>query len=254
MLLLALVVTAAWALGVTRRRHARRDWTRTQEVALVIVQHGPVPARTLAALTARTGALEERLAAEMTRHGRSGPQPFALTPLGPADAPAPPVVGTGEGLAARAEDWWALRKWRRPVDAAVGGTDRFDLVVYVVVHAASRGDARLAEGFGARGGEVGLVETTIDDRSVDFALVAVGHELLHLLGATDKYDAAGHAAAGGLVEPALGLPQRLAEIMVGEIPLAPGSGRVAARLEEVGVGPVTAAEIGWAAAAQSPTP
>ncbi len=249
-----LVVTAAWGLGVTRRRHARRDWARTQEVALVIVRQGSLPARTLAALGARTGALEERLAAEMARHGRAAPQPFALTSLGPTEAPAPPLVGTGEGLAARAEDWWALRKWRRPVDVAVGGTDRFDLVIYVVVHAASRHDARLAEGFGARGGEVGLVETTIDDASVDFALVAVGHELLHLLGATDKYDPAGHATAEGLVEPALGPRQRLAEIMVGEIPLGPGRGRVATRLEEVGVGPVTAVEIGWALAAHAPTP
>ncbi len=256
-MLLTLVATGAWGLGVTRRRQARRDWTRTQEVALVILQQAEVPRRTLDALVSRTGALEQRLSAEMARHGRPGLQPFALTPLGPLEAPAPPRVGADDGLGARAQDWWALRKWRRPLEAAVGGTDRFDLVVYVIVHAAARGGARLAEGFAAKGGELGLVETTIDDRSVDFALIAVGHELLHLFGATDKYDAQGHAIATGLVEPALGLPQRRAEIMVGEIPLGPGRGRVATRLDELGVGPVTAREIGWiSAAAQTgvPTP
>jgi hypothetical protein len=40
-------------------------------------------------------------------------------------------------------------------------------------------------------------------------------------------------------------PQRYAEIMVGELPLAPGEGRLPASAAELGVGPDTAAEIGW---------
>lgn len=80
------------------------------------------------------------------------------------------------------------------------------------------------------------------------AATAAFDEAFHTLGATDKYDEAGHAIApGGLVEPTLSppYPQRQAELMVGEVPLGPGRGRLPERPEEIGVGPVTAAEVGW---------
>jgi hypothetical protein len=40
-------------------------------------------------------------------------------------------------------------------------------------------------------------------------------------------------------------PQARAEIMVGELPLAPGRGRVPESPDEIGIGPETAREIGW---------
>jgi hypothetical protein len=79
----------------------------------------------------------------------------------------------------------------------------------------------------------------------------MAHEALHTLGATDKYDAAGHAVdPAGLAEPERQptYPQRFAELMVGELPLAPGAGRLPSTAEELAVGPATAAEIGWTAA------
>jgi hypothetical protein len=104
-----------------------------------------------------------------------------------------------------------------------------------------------AEGSGALNGEVAFVRGTADgDLSV--SLQAIGHELLHTVGARDKYDADGHVLApDGLADPARvpPYPQDHAEWMAGEVPVAPGRGRVAATLEEMQVGPVTAREIGW---------
>jgi len=59
---------------------------------------------------------------------------------------------------------------------------------------------------------------------------------------------------GGLAEPDLEprFPQRLAEIMVGEVPLGPGAGRLPASARELGVGAATAAEIGWLAGPAPP--
>jgi hypothetical protein len=94
---------------------------------------------------------------------------------------------------------------------------------------------------------VGVVRASLDGDGL-LGATAAFHEALHTLGASDKYDAAGHAVApGGLAEPSLDppYPQRLAEIMVGEVPLAPGVGRLPVTAAELGVGPVTAAEVGW---------
>jgi len=99
---------------------------------------------------------------------------------------------------------------------------------------------------GADGGELGLVRARVDGPDATLALTALAHELLHCLGATDKYDAEGHALLPqGLAEPERALPQRRAEVMVGEVPLAAGRGRLPETLDELAVGPLTAAEVHW---------
>ena len=79
--------------------------------------------------------------------------------------------------------------------------------------------------------------------------VVVAHELMHTLGATDKYDLVTLLPSfpGGYAEPEAEprYPQRLAEVMAGRVALSPGEARMAESLDEVVVGPVTAAEIGW---------
>jgi hypothetical protein len=79
--------------------------------------------------------------------------------------------------------------------------------------------------------------------------VVIAHELLHTLGATDKYEATSNQPRypDGFAEPALEprYPQRYAELMAGRIPLAANKARIPNSLQEVLIGPATAAEIGW---------
>jgi hypothetical protein len=89
------------------------------------------------------------------------------------------------------------------------------------------------------------VEGTLGDTKVTLELIAVAHEVMHLLGARDGYDENGHALPRGFVEPDVGFPQHFAEVMVGEVPLSETEGRVPETLDEVRVGKVTAREIGW---------
>jgi hypothetical protein len=49
----------------------------------------------------------------------------------------------------------------------------------------------------------------------------------------DAYDEDGHALPRGIVQPELGFPQDFAEVMVGELPLTPTSGRIPKSLSEV---------------------
>ena len=80
-------------------------------------------------------------------------------------------------------------------------------------------------------------------------LVVLAHEILHTIGATDKYDLSSGLPIypGGFAEPERTplFPQRIAEIMAGRIPVDESRARQAQSLQQVIVGPETAAEIGW---------
>src|SRR5262249_52333033 len=104
------------------------------------------------------------------------------------------------------------------------------------------------EGSAEAGGSVGLVRAPLEESELSLALTAVAHELLHCVGAIDKYGGDGHPInEASLAEPELVplYPQRMAEIMIGEVSLGPKQGRSPQSLQEIAVGPVTAREIRW---------
>jgi hypothetical protein len=246
-LLVLLGVVALWAVGRTRERRARTAWDRPVDVAVLVL--GQAPDGAVEALAGTLDAIGGTLEAERRRHdpAASGP-PLRFEVAGPVvPTRLPPVDPPGDGLVARALH--ALELWRavRAAHRAAPGfqADAADVRIYVV--AAPGAGARFAEGLGEAGGEVGVVRAGLGGDAL-LAATAVVHEALHCLGATDKYDEAGHAREPeGLVEPGLTPrhPQRRAELMVGEVPLAPGVGRLPVSAAELGVGPVTAAELGW---------
>jgi hypothetical protein len=251
-LLVLLFVVAAWATGVTRGRRARRAWDRPLPVVVVLVARAPPPEAAVIRLRRGIEELSRQLESELARHlGEPARRPFAFTLAGPVawdgEFPLEPASpGPFDRL------WHAVRLWRalRSIDAASGvAPDLYDARIYVLLEPPLAGGPRtFAEGSGAEGGEVGLVRAWADPADATLALTAAAHELLHCLGASDKYDAAGHAIEPeGLADPGLSplYPQRHAEWMVGEVPLGPGRGRLPASLAEVRIGPATAREIGW---------
>jgi len=79
--------------------------------------------------------------------------------------------------------------------------------------------------------------------------IVMAHELLHTLGATDKYDLGTNLPVypEGYATPALRplYPQQSAELMAGRIPLEEQKAEMPSGLHRTLVGPVTASEIGW---------
>jgi hypothetical protein len=107
----------------------------------------------------------------------------------------------------------------------------------------------MVEGESEEGGRIGAVEVELKASMADFALFVTAHELMHTLGATDKYDASGRAVfPGGFAEPERAplFPQQLAEVMARNRPLSASDERPPDTLDELAVGAVTAREIGWA--------
>jgi len=238
---------AGYSYSVRRERGQRRTWDRTLAVRVVLLAADPASPEA-ALLAASLPALAGRLADEALRHRGPGPAPFAFAAQGPVAWKDPLPLGPAEdSLLARVRHALVLWSTLRRIDEAAGPVEGpADARVYVQVERAAAGPRSFAEGAGALGGEVALVRTGVGAGDVGLALSAIGHELLHCLGATDKYDAAGHAREPeGLVEPGRAGAQRFAEWMVGEVPVGPGRGRLPDSLSELAVGEVTAREIGW---------
>lgn len=249
-LLFVLLLVVLYAVSSSLRRRARTDWTRTLSVAVVVVVAGPVDLETIALLRSRARALEERLAEEERRWLPSGPRPFAIEVIGPIAAPGPTPELTSDGVLDLLSYTWARRRWVAKVDdaGAVEG-DRYDSRIYLVARPPAKERVLHVEGASEQGGRVGIVAFELDAQSVDWALFAAAHELLHTLGATDKYDGACRALAPqGLGEPSLSplYPQRFAEIMACGRMVSADAQKAPESLDELRVGAWTAAEIGWA--------
>lgn len=79
--------------------------------------------------------------------------------------------------------------------------------------------------------------------------VIIAHEFLHTLGASDKYNLANNQPIfpNGYAEPGRipSLPQQLAEVMGGRVPLTAIEARIPLGLDEVVIGKATALEINW---------
>ena len=100
-----------------------------------------------------------------------------------------------------------------------------------------------------RKGLVGVVNAFATRHMAGSNAVIIAHEMLHTLGATDKYDLATnqplfpHGYADPDRDPLY--PQRRAEIMGGRVPLSAARAEIPSSLKQVVVGPATALELRW---------
>jgi hypothetical protein len=248
LLLSALAVTVLYAVKDVWKRRQRNDWTRRLDVALIIASRGSVDEAALAALRAEVPALEQRLNEEFARYRGAG-RPFSFVVYGPVPAGEDPPRLVADDVIGLARHAWALRSFTKGLDERArvpsGG---FDSRLYLVVRAPNSAEHRFVEGSSEQGGRVGIAQAELDPSMPGFVLFVAAHELFHTLGATDKYDADGLARIPeGFAEPELSplYPQRYAEIMARNRPVAPGREEPPSSLEELRVGAVTAAEIGW---------
>lgn len=248
LLLSILTGVLLFACADYHQRRARTDWQRPLRVALVLVERQAIDPGTLRLLTDRVYELEKRLASEYRRHHGRDFTPFSFTVTEPVPiAEAPPNM-QAPGWLGLLSDTYRRWRWTRDIDALTRLDARaYDCRIYLVVKPATGGVA-FAEGESEFGGRVGVAQADIDAEMIDFSLFVAAHELMHTLGASDKYDSAGRAVyPGGFAEPSLSprYPQPGAEVMARNVPLGPGSERPPNTLEELFVGDSTAREIGW---------
>jgi hypothetical protein len=190
-------------------------------------------------------SLETFFAEQAEQYGLTLERPVRFT-LGPVQRELPPIIEPGAStprvmvwsLRLRYYSWRASRKLSGP---------KPDILLFVLFHDPQRSPT-LPHSLGLQKGLVGVVNAFAAREMEGSNDVVIAHELLHTLGATDKYGEGNlplhpHGFAEPDREPLY--PQRYAELMGGRIPLAPDRAEIPESLRWVRIGPATAAEIGW---------
>lgn len=182
---------------------------------------------------------------EAAHYGLVLSEPFELllAPELKEGPPAPPEDRNLPGVM-----WWSLKMrywaWR----IARSGGPAADIQMFVLYHDAVA-NPRLAHSLGLQKGLLGVVHAFGSRQDAGGNRMVIAHELLHTLGATDKYDLESNQPLYpmGYAEPQKQplLPQELAEIMAGRIPLTPTQAVQPKSLNATLVGAVTAREIRW---------
>jgi hypothetical protein len=263
--LLAVLGGALAQYVVVRRAEAWvPDWGATERVAIVLLTpQDPTPEEQdelerlmrfaqLGDEKATLSALEHWLEVEHARYvDRPGFRPVDFEVRGPhpvASLPPPPPR-VGAALSAY-ERWQRTRDFLAWYDARRAERPFLEPnAVFVTFYGPSAAEHfRGVHSVSDRRSRRGFVFAPLTGEGRDAALVNVAHELLHLFGATDKYDGERCLFPTGWVEPwkEPRLPQRYAEVMAQGIPLAEGRTEASLDLfETMRVGVETAHEIGW---------
>ena len=246
-LLLTLLVVVATLTWVDRERTT--DWDATLWIGVFPVagDSSAGTRRYLAQLEpSALSSIEAFFAREARRHGVDLARPVRID-LHPEVHEPPPSLPERAGPLRSAAWSLAMRAyaWRHARNTLA------DVRVFVVYHDPALRSA-VPHSLGLQKGLIGLVHG-FADRSLDGRnAIVVAHEVMHALGATDKYDPRSGLPAfpQGYPRPAAEprYPQPAAEIMAGERALAPGRAEMPSSLADVEVGDATATEIRWTAA------
>lgn len=221
-----------------------RSWTRPLAVAIYPVAVDPAAANYVERLTGKDFDEIGAFIADEARRTQKRPHPAPRIEL---KAPLRALPPAPQGRSALETIQFTLRlRWyafrHTPFWASLGRVRLF------VLYHELRFNEALPHSLGLQKGLVGVVHVFASDEQRGQNNVVIAHELLHTLGATDKYAADGQPLfpvgyADPYAQPPL--PQRKAEIMAGRIPVSEGRAEIPAGLADTVIGYGTAAEIGW---------
>lgn len=191
------------------------------------------------------GRIADFLAKEAERYQLKTRRPLEFR-LGPEVAELPPRPPQG-GNVMQAISWslhfrWWAWNYSPPVSVPA------DIRLYLLYHDPGQHET-LPHSTALNKGRIGLVHLFADRQYEGQNAVVAAHELLHALGATDKYNFANNLPRypEGYAEPDKQplYPQDFAELMAGRVPVSRDKADIPAGLSETVIGDRTAMEIGW---------
>ena len=247
-ILTLLIILFLVAAGTYLTQMRATDWDRPLTVAIYPINgDGSVVSRDyINGLSLENFEVIEGFFAEEAEHYRlSLKQPVELV-MGPVLAELPPEPPRDRNILGVM--WWSLkiRLWAKEISSDYGPPA--DIRMFVLYHDPNT-SPRLAHSVGLQKGLLGVVHAFASRREAGGNNMVIAHELLHTLGATDKYDLQTNQPIFpvGYAEPEKTplLPQEYAEIMGGRIPLSKIRAEQPADLDSVLVGKYTALEIHW---------
>lgn len=213
----------------------------------VLIESDPATRRYVDDLTPRAfDAINDFLKQQASRYGHRLEQPVVIQLAEPMTATPPelPMHNSGFKVAlwSLKMRWWI---WRHSHEDGLAPADARMFVLYQQ----SKPGELLERSVGVRNGAFGIVNAEASRSMNARNRVIITHELLHILGAVDRYDmATGQPLApDGLANPRQSplYPQWQAEIMAGRIATSEHGWRRPATLKSCVIGRTTASEIGW---------
>jgi hypothetical protein len=183
---------------------------------------------------------------QAARHGRKLENPVVIQVARPLTNLPPELPAENSGLSVALWSlkmrWWSFRN---------GGQDGLapDDIRMFVLYQKRKPNGPLERSVGIQNGSYGVVNAVASRQMAARNRIVITHELLHILGASDKYDL--HTgqpfAPDGLANPEQSplYPQNRAEIMGGRIATSATRWRRPATLNSCLIGARTAAEISW---------
>lgn len=190
--------------------------------------------------------ISEFVAREAHRYGRELSEPVHIE-LYPQVRRIPPLLVPGAGVLDIAS--WSLRlRWFGWRQLEFNGRAPPRIRMLVLYHDASTLDS-VPDSHGLQKGLIGVVHLFALRKQEGTNAVVLAHELLHTLGATDKYvPGTGFPVfPSGFADPYQKplYPQAMTEIMAGRYAVSAQDARMPVNLKTAVVGPQTAAEIRW---------
>jgi hypothetical protein len=244
LLLILLIV----ALTTWQDRYRSTRWREPLYVAIypIAADASPVTARYLAGLDVeRFKPIDRFFAREGERHSLRTNEPIR-TRLRTELHDQPPQRAPSAGLLATALWSLRLRYWAWRVSGHVSEPE--DIRMFVLYHDPAL-TPTVPHSLGLTKGMIGVVYAFATPDMNGENDVVIAHELLHTLGATDKYEPGNDAPRfpDGYGDPQQAplYPQSTAELMAGRRMLSAERWVQASSLGEVVIGPATALEIHW---------
>jgi hypothetical protein len=241
---LVVVATQTWLDRVTTQ-----SWKATLWVGIypLNADGSPGAQRYIAGLTARDfEGIESFFEREAHRFGRDIREPVHIE-LYPEGNRLPPALEPRSGPVAIA--WWSLKlRWFAHRVSRVPGRAPPGIRIFVLYHDPSILQT-VPDSHGLQKGLIGVVHAFALRDLAGSNNIVIAHELMHTLGATDKYDPETGAPSfpNGFADPDRRplYPQTRAEIMAGRRAVSALDFEMPQNLRDVVVGPATADEIKW---------
>jgi len=230
-------------------KYSTTDWDETLWVGVFPIDagDGEAAARYIADLdTAGLADIEAFINGEARRYGVRIDRPVRVDLYPPVTEKPPEHPTDGSIFAAM---WWSLkmRLYARRNSHPEGRAPP-QIRIFVLYHDPTFTQS-VPHSVGLQKGLVGVVHAFAQRSMTRLNNVVIAHELLHTLGASDKYDPATLAPLYpiGYAEPDRVplLPQTLTEIMAGRYAIDAHNFEMPESLDEVRVGAATALEIRW---------
>jgi hypothetical protein len=248
-ILLLLTLLAFVAIYSKQQRIYSTSWLEPLEVVIfpINADDSSDTANYIAGLSDGSFADIDRFTArEAKRYSLYQDRP-TITTLGPTVDNLPPAAPPHNASVLKTALWslkfryWA---WKNTPSSYSGD----NMVRIFVMYHSPNGGKKSLDSLGLKKGLVGLVNAFASTNQSKQNNIVITHELLHTVGATDKYDTSGNPIfPHGYAQPERKplLPQFRAEIMAGRIAKSESSSEMATSLDSCVIGTKTAGEISW---------